>query len=90
MCRAHVRLIVSLRQLAAQQGVEKDIGTPPVIRTVWLRLGTRRRLGRGGPPGGQLQRVFEGLGLHDLVIEPPGVGVLSHRDMEQWHKRLLT
>ena len=27
-CGAHVRRIVSLRQLAAQQGVEPDIGTP--------------------------------------------------------------
>jgi hypothetical protein len=46
-CGGHVRPIVSLRQLAAQQGVQPDIGTPPVICTVWLRLETRRRMGRG-------------------------------------------
>ena len=81
-CDRHVRRIVSLRQLAVQQGVDPHIGTPPAIRGVWLRLGTRQRPRRGSPLGGQLQRLFEGPGRHDVVIEPPGVRVLSHHDVE--------
>ena len=83
-CDRHMRRIVSLRQLAVQQGVDPHIGTPGAIRGVWLRLGTRRRPGRGGPLGGGLQRLFEGPGRHEVVLEPPGVCVLSHHDVEPW------
>ena len=78
-----MRRIVSLRQLAVQQGVDPGIGAPPAIRVVWLRRGTRQWLGRGCLPGGQVQRLFAGPGLHHVVIEAPGAGVLSHRDVEQ-------
>ena len=78
-CDRHVRRIVSLRQLAVQQGVDPRFGTPPAIRGVWLQLGTGRRLGHGAPLGSQLQRLFAGPGRHDVVIEPPGVCVLSPR-----------
>ncbi len=82
-CDGPVRRIVPLCQLAVQQRVDPDIGTPPTIRAVWLRPETRRRLGPRGLPGGQSQRLCEGPGLHDVVIEPPGVGVLSQRDVER-------
>ena len=66
-CDRHVRRIVSLRQLAVQHGVDPHIGAPPAIRGVWLRPGTRRRPGRGGPLGGQLQRLLAGPGRHGDV-----------------------
>ncbi len=82
-CDGHVRRVVPLCQLAVQQGVDPDIGTPPTIRAVWLPPETRRRLGPRGLPGGQLQRLFERPRLHDVVVEPPGVRVLSQRDVER-------
>ncbi len=82
-----MRRIVSLLQLAAQQGVDPDIGAPAVIRVAWPRPGTGRRPEPAGLPGGQLQRLFAGPGLHHVVIELPCVGVLSDYDAKQWHRR---
>ena len=51
--------------------------------------GTGRRPAAAGLPGGQVRRLLAGPGLHHLVIELPGTGVLSDHDAEQWHRRYL-
>jgi hypothetical protein len=77
-----VRRIVSRPQLTVQQGVDPDIGTPRPACGHCPRRRTRRCSLRGG----RLHRLLSRPGLHNVAIEPPGVRMLSHRNVEQWHR----
>ena len=83
----HVGRIVSRLQVAVQQGVDPDVGTPRPACRLCPRHGTRRRFGRGSLRGGHLQRLLRRPGLHDVATEPPGVGLPSDHDAESLLRR---
>ena len=79
-CGRHVRRVVSRLQVAVQQRIDPDVGTPRPACCFCLRRGTGRGFGRGGLRGGHVQRLFWRPGLHDVATDLPGVGLLSDHD----------